>query len=188
MSVITMSSISAYCILAHLPHSTLLTHYLWTKMKSRSSSNYIFLHILIYILLAFRNPSSPLPIPVFRPKLCRSSKRDPAVWSTSQRYTSSIYFSIPSVYFTDSSPWPRNRIWYLVSIHHVFWHSILTINIAHQPAYRAIDIADEFPRAEVIAIDLAPIQPQFVLLPNNDPYLNWHAPSQGMFLLIARKT
>jgi len=30
---------------------------------------------------------------------------------------------------------------------------------------RAIDMADEFPRAEVIAVDLAPIQPRFVALP-----------------------
>jgi len=30
-------------------------------------------------------------------------------------------------------------------------------------------MADEFPRAEVIAIDIAPIQPRYVLLPNNVP-------------------
>lgn len=33
-------------------------------------------------------------------------------------------------------------------------------------SYRAIDLADEFQTAEVIGVDLAPIQPRYVLLPS----------------------
>lgn len=40
-----------------------------------------------------------------------------------------------------------------------------------QSTSRAIDIADEFPRAEVIGIDLAPIQPRSVLYPCSSKWI-----------------
>jgi hypothetical protein len=52
--------------------------------------------------------------------------------------------------------------------------------------HRAIDIADEFPRAEVIAVDLAPIQPEYVKLPINVHSVNLCSLHTGTYLLIAR--
>ena len=49
----------------------------------------------------------------------------------------------------------------------VLGRSLKSLNLLLMYLYRAIDIADEFPRVEVVAVDLAPIQPQYVALPNS---------------------
>lgn len=60
-------------------------------------------------------------------------------------------------------------------------------NINFSPYFhRAIDIADEFPRAEVIAVDLAPIQPEYVKLPIDVPSANLYSLHIGTYPLIAR--
>ncbi|KAF8910979.1 S-adenosyl-L-methionine-dependent methyltransferase [Gymnopilus junonius] len=50
------------------------------------------------------------------------------------------------------------------------FHSSALLDLGTGSGSWAIDIADEFPRAEVIAVDLAPIQPRYVALPNNSPF------------------
>lgn len=54
--------------------------------------------------------------------------------------------------------------------------------------HRAIDIADEFPRAEVTGVDLAPIQPMSIDIIMLDITRSYHAPKKiDLYPQTARK-
>jgi hypothetical protein len=105
---------------------------------------------------------SPSPLPLDHPPHALPALRAPAqdaavpVWRKQLRWPCPASTDPPRRTRALPRPRPRYRGWLLVRLS----ETRTLIPLRHKD-HRAIDMADAFPEAEIIGVDLAPIQPRY---------------------------